>query len=839
MILYRPVGLQELALIYDSGMKAFPARLPQQPIFYPVLDLEYARQTASGWNTQNAGFAGYVTEFKVEDDYIARFEEHSVGGSQYQELWIPADEVEEFNQQIVGHVKVVEAYFGDRFQGFVPEAFGLQGKNAVDQFSLLANSYLYKRMEFYLELKRNHKAVFLNYPFWQIYEFKNPGLKVKILQAIKEAWLTSFPKTPLPLPPPVQEDAQPTDIHTRARPQRRVDPVQEDPPPVRRTGSQPQQLPNPAREEPPLVKRTPIQPVPDSIDGDESPDEPSSSDTWEDAVDENTTSVAQPDPSTWENPVQEENTPAEPTNVDAEHASNSIREETPPVKQRRAAARHWVSRREEIAPPAQTHQHFVQGIQLGLSGTYPEAIEELFKAVEEDPDDVVARTSLGVAFHFVGEDDRALDCYEAALKIDPIYAEAHYFRANILYRYGDVREAVAGYTVAIGLQPELIEAHTELPPQDRLTDFTRSPAEMRWIAKPAQRILDLNKSIETHPRQASLFKERAAEYFRLRNYAQAIADYTSSLALQAEDASALHSRGLAYEQLGQHDRAQEDYQRAIALNSQLSNEYIQRGVTFGRMRNFRQSIVSLTEGIRLAPGNPDAYFNRGMSYLQIGDFEGAIADFSMAIQLAPQDEDGYYWRGISYEETGRQREAIADYRQFLTLSKNPDARAEVEQKLRQWNTDKQEQAGDRRAVPEHGQKTNESGSAKPERGLDLYGLLVALGKRAIYSVWFGSGVECYGEKAEELYALANQDKPIEGRDLLDLTSGIQQTIKGDFYALDRGANAHWLFIRAWEGSGFYVEIDDPKSSQRLKAHFPSAEDVDGASPPYQGVFIPI
>jgi len=68
-ILYRPVGLQELALIYDSGMKAFPARLPQQPIFYPVLQLEYARQTASDWNTQNGQFAGYVTQFKVEDQY--------------------------------------------------------------------------------------------------------------------------------------------------------------------------------------------------------------------------------------------------------------------------------------------------------------------------------------------------------------------------------------------------------------------------------------------------------------------------------------------------------------------------------------------------------------------------------------------------------------------------------------------------------------------------------------------------------------------------------------------------------------------------------------------------
>src|SRR6185503_15467915 len=132
MILYRPVGLQELALIYDSGMKGFPARLPKQPIFYPVLQLEYARQTASEWNAKSGQSAGYVTRFKMEDPYITQFEEHTVGGSQHKELWIPAEEVDEFNKHITGHIKVLEAYFGDAFQGFIPEQFGLQGKNAVE-----------------------------------------------------------------------------------------------------------------------------------------------------------------------------------------------------------------------------------------------------------------------------------------------------------------------------------------------------------------------------------------------------------------------------------------------------------------------------------------------------------------------------------------------------------------------------------------------------------------------------------------------------------------------------------------------------------------------------------
>jgi hypothetical protein len=135
MILYRPVGLQELALIYDSGMQAFPARLPQQPIFYPVIHLEYARQIASDWNVKSGQFAGYVTQFKVEEEYIGQFEKHTVGASQHQEFWIPAEEMEEFNKHIVGHIKVVEAYFEDAFQGFVPEKFGMQGKNAVEQFT--------------------------------------------------------------------------------------------------------------------------------------------------------------------------------------------------------------------------------------------------------------------------------------------------------------------------------------------------------------------------------------------------------------------------------------------------------------------------------------------------------------------------------------------------------------------------------------------------------------------------------------------------------------------------------------------------------------------------------
>ena len=781
MILYRPVGLQELALIYDSGMKAFPADLPQQPIFYPVLDLEYARQTASDWNVKNGQFAGYVTQFNVEDQYIRKFERHTVGNSQYEEFWIPADEMEEFNKHLVGRIKVVEAYFGDAFQGFIPDQFGLQGKKAVQQFTLLSNSYIYKRMDFYLEIKRNHKAVFLNYPFWQKHNFKNPGLKEKIIQAIKEAWFTSFPQ--IPLVTLVSEDtklASQTDLESSNKPVEDIKPA----------------------------KPGDLQPPAKFVHKDVTPVKPGAAQPPAKPVHQDDTSAKQAVPTSLPRPVHEDTSPVEQT--DSRLLVNPVREMT--------------------APHRQKDLHLEQGIHFGINGNYHEAVDELSRAIEEDPNQVVAHTSLGVAYHRLGDDERAISCYETALKLDPKYAEAHYFRASVFYEHGDAREAITGYTIAIGLDPELIEAHQNPIPQDRLTDYTDLPVGIHRIAKPAYRILDLNKALEDNPRQAGLWKERAAEYSRLWNHEQAIADYSAFLAIHPDDANVLHLRGLAYEQLGQPERARQDYQQAVALDPHLPDVYINRGIEFAKMGNFHQSIASLTNGIRLVPQNPDGYFNRGITYFQQGDFKSAVDDFSNVIRLSPNDDAAYYWRGASNEESGRQPDAINDYRQFLTLSQDPQARQEVEQKLRQWNAGKP--IGTRSQEGERKNSQNES-----EKPTGFYGLIAALGDRALDATWFGIGVNCSGEKADELYAFTDNNRPIQGHDLLYIASGIGQIMEGDFTVFDPEATSPWLFIRAWEGSGFYIETNDPKSRKRLKAHFQSVEEVEGAHPPYEGFFI--
>ena len=112
VVLFRPVGRAELDLIRISGMKRFPPRLPAQPIFYPVLTEEYAVRIAREWNTKDpaSGFAGYVTRFQVRREFLDRYPVQDAGGRQYQEYWIPAADLEQFNDNIVGLIEVTESF---------------------------------------------------------------------------------------------------------------------------------------------------------------------------------------------------------------------------------------------------------------------------------------------------------------------------------------------------------------------------------------------------------------------------------------------------------------------------------------------------------------------------------------------------------------------------------------------------------------------------------------------------------------------------------------------------------------------------------------------------------
>ncbi|ARJ04693.1 hypothetical protein GCM10010988_37410 [Cnuibacter physcomitrellae] len=107
--LWRPTGPEEIELVRASGSRRWPPRLPDQPIFYPVLNEDYATRIAREWNVKASG-VGYVTRFHVRTAFLDRYDVQQVGGETILEYWIPAEDLEEMNDNIVGLIEEVARF---------------------------------------------------------------------------------------------------------------------------------------------------------------------------------------------------------------------------------------------------------------------------------------------------------------------------------------------------------------------------------------------------------------------------------------------------------------------------------------------------------------------------------------------------------------------------------------------------------------------------------------------------------------------------------------------------------------------------------------------------------
>lgn len=73
---------------------------------------EYAVRIAREWNTRdpNSGFVGYVLRFEVRKQYLDQFEPQEVGGRECREYWIPAERLSEFNNNLVGPIRILHEF---------------------------------------------------------------------------------------------------------------------------------------------------------------------------------------------------------------------------------------------------------------------------------------------------------------------------------------------------------------------------------------------------------------------------------------------------------------------------------------------------------------------------------------------------------------------------------------------------------------------------------------------------------------------------------------------------------------------------------------------------------
>jgi tetratricopeptide (TPR) repeat protein len=115
----------------------------------------------------------------------------------------------------------------------------------------------------------------------------------------------------------------------------------------------------------------------------------------------------------------------------------------------------------ERAPlPQETAEvYFNRGVDSSQKGDFKKAISDFNKAIDVNPEFVVAYLNRGFSYSRMGEFDKAIADYTRAIELNPRYAVAYHNRGFVYRRMGAYDKAIVDYTKAIEIDPKYALAY--------------------------------------------------------------------------------------------------------------------------------------------------------------------------------------------------------------------------------------------------------------------------------------------------------------------------------------------------------------------------------------------
>jgi len=193
---------------------------------------------------------------------------------------------------------------------------------------------------------------------------------------------------------------------------------------------------------------------------------------------------------------------------------------------------------------------------------WPAAVEHFSRAIRsgefDNANQAVAYYNRGLNYHRLGQYNRAIEDYSAALALNPAQLNALYNRAAAYTAKGELNDALPQLNAFLALQPEHAEAL--LQRASVYADLNQTQAALR----------DLERASGLAPDNPQILLVRADINRQLGRYEAALADYNRLLQtlpeLEPGTARVYAGRGEVYEAMEQPEQAIEDYLKAYELD---------------------------------------------------------------------------------------------------------------------------------------------------------------------------------------------------------------------------------------------------------------------------------
>ncbi len=303
-------------------------------------------------------------------------------------------------------------------------------------------------------------------------------------------------------------------------------------------------------------------------------------------------------------------------------------------------------------------EHIRQAIGFRLTKNYPQAREELEKALQMEPRNTKALFELGVVYQDIEETDKALSTFQTVLKLPAAPVEVYNRISNILFQQEDRQAAVDLLRQAVTQDP-------------------LNPKLQYYLGNAYRKQKTDGKAIESYIKAIQLDSDMAEPHFNLgmiylnrKQVNDAILQFREVVRIRPEDYETFLFLGRAYMRNGQIDQAVMVIEEAISLKSDFLEARLLLGEIYLRQAEPERAIDQLQVVQTYNPNDLRARELMGKAYAQAGQLERAIETFQDIITVAPDSVSAHYNLGVSYVSQKRYREAISEF--VAVVQNKPD-----------------------------------------------------------------------------------------------------------------------------------------------------------------------
>ncbi len=291
-------------------------------------------------------------------------------------------------------------------------------------------------------------------------------------------------------------------------------------------------------------------------------------------------------------------------------------------------------------------------------GKYSESVSDLQKAIQINPHLVGARINLGQAYELRGDNARARQAWEAALRLDPGNYNARFDLSQLLASQHDYRrslEAAQPVIAQLERSPEglwvLASDYLGLKQTDRLRKVVGA-----WLGLPGA-------PVDASLRFAALLMSRGMMQEAAQVLEKSKPGGSASYAVAAE-------LGECYLSLGDLKRAEENYHLALALNPDSTPANLGLARIAEKQKDTEKALAYLIRAKKAEPRNPDVLFEFGKVCLERDLMDDALPALEQAVALEPHRDSFVYVLASAHVAKKQYAPAAALLAQLL--AKHPD-----------------------------------------------------------------------------------------------------------------------------------------------------------------------